>query len=65
MIVSLGIRSYCIRHNDCSEKLNSTLKSANSVVVVSLWSEFQKTQHMVLISLIDLFDQCKNAVLAV
>src|SRR6218665_372489 len=34
-LLSLGIRSYCIRHNDCSEKLNSTLKSADSVVVVS------------------------------
>ena len=33
--MSLGIRSYCIRHNDCSEKLDSTLKSADSGVVVS------------------------------
>jgi len=35
-----------------------------SFISFSLWSEFQKTQHILLISLIDLFDQCENAVLA-
>ena len=61
-VVSLGISSYCIRDNDCSEKLNNTLKSLSLqlyliplicyVVFVSfsLWSEFKKTQHMLLIT---------------